>query len=58
MTEQEKREKAIEEMFKKVARCSIFIPWERWNCEKNCKYYPCAIRETCEKLYDAGYRKV
>lgn len=56
MTEQEKRERAIEEMLSYGAKCSIFV--KDWDCKKKCIYYPCGCIHACEKLYDAGYRKV
>lgn len=54
MTEQEKRDKRVNEMVLDGAECSHIAEW--WNCER-CKYSPCGARRTCENLVDKGYRK-
>ena len=57
MTEQEKREKAIEDMVVNGERCFCFDPNIGWfNC-RICKYRPCYAFDYCGNLYDAGYRK-
>ena len=56
MTEQEKREKAIEEMVLCGGRCFCTDPHEWYNC-KRCKYRPCAAYKYCDDLYNASYRK-